>query len=250
MGRGEGQSQLLDEGWHAEIRTLRGSGGRAERHELRFRGDRGVARGEEGFQASPYRRGALAGGREPARGARGILLRPLKVGASIGSVRAALAWRGRGAVEVERREDHRNKIRDEDGGEATGAFAVQSSGSSELVGRRVLSCQGGAAIPLPPGAPSPRAASPQHAENQQKMRQRTKPDPQRHTFTPHGKQYTRPTSHHPRSTAGSDAGAARAARPPPRGRQGRAPQRHHHRPSAVVGQEHRRQFSLRPDQKF
>eukprot|EP01043_Picozoa_sp_COSAG02_P031028 COSAG02_NODE_2006_length_10124_cov_6.398664_8_plen_146_part_00 len=38
------------------------------------------------------------------------------------------------------------------------------------------------------------------------------------------------------------------AQPPPRLRQGRAPQRHHRRPSAVVGPEHRRQFSLRPDQ--
>ena len=53
MSRGEGQSQLLDEGWHAEIRTLRGSGGWAERRELRFRGDRGVVRGDQGFLASP-----------------------------------------------------------------------------------------------------------------------------------------------------------------------------------------------------
>ena len=160
MIRGEGQSQLLNEGWHAEIRTRGGSGGRAERRELRFRGDRGVARGDEGFQARPYRRGALPEGREPARGARGVPLRPPKDGASIGGVRAALAWRGRGAVEVERREDSKNKITDEDGGEATGAFAVQSSGSSKLVGRRVVPSQGGAASPLPPGAPSPRAASP------------------------------------------------------------------------------------------
>ena len=57
---------------------------------------------------------------------RGVPLRPPKVGASIGGVRAALAWRGRGAVEVERREDSTNKIMDDDGGEATGAFAVQS----------------------------------------------------------------------------------------------------------------------------
>ena len=53
-----------------------------------------------------------------------------------------------------------DRPRDEEGGEATGAFATQSSGSSKLVGRRVVSCQGGAASPLPPGAPSPRAASP------------------------------------------------------------------------------------------
>ena len=53
MGGAEGQSQLLNEGWHAEIRTRGGSGGRAERHELRFRGDRGVARGDQGFLASP-----------------------------------------------------------------------------------------------------------------------------------------------------------------------------------------------------
>ena len=52
MGGAEGQSQLLDEGWHAEIRTRGGSGGWAERRELRFRGDRGVARGDEGFQAT------------------------------------------------------------------------------------------------------------------------------------------------------------------------------------------------------
>ena len=97
---------------------------------------------------------------EPARGARGIPLRPPKVGASIGGVRAVLAWRGRGAVEEKRREDRTNKITDEDGGEATGAFAVQSSGSSKLVGRRVVPSQGAAASPLPPGAPSPRAASP------------------------------------------------------------------------------------------
>ena len=160
MGGAEGQSRVLDEGWHAEIRTQGGSGCRAERRELRFRGDRGVARGDEGFQARPYRRGALPEGREPARGARGVPLRPPKVGAGIGGVRAALAWRGRGAVEEERRGDRRNKITHEEGGEATGAFATQSSGSSKLVGRRVVSCQGGAASPLPPGAPSPRAASP------------------------------------------------------------------------------------------
>ena len=159
-GGAEGQSQLLIEGWRAEIRTRGGSGGRAERRDLRFRRDRGVVRGDQGFLASPYRRGALAGGREPARGARVVLLRTPKVGAIIGGVRAALAWRGRGVVEVERREDHRNKIRDEDGGEATGAFAVQSSGSSKLAGRRVVSSQGDAASPLPPGASSPRAASP------------------------------------------------------------------------------------------
>ena len=53
-------------------------------------------------------------------------------------MRAALAWRGRGAVEEERRGDSRNKITHEEGGEATGAFATQSSGSSKLVGRRVV----------------------------------------------------------------------------------------------------------------
>ena len=160
MGGAEGQSRVLDEGWHAEIRTQGGSGCRAERRELRFRGDRGVVRGDQGFQARPYRRGALPEGREPARGARGVPLHPPKVGAGIGGVRAALAWRGRGAVEEERRGDRRNKITHEEGGEATGAFATQSSGSSKLVGRRVVSCQGGAASPLPLGAPSPRAASP------------------------------------------------------------------------------------------
>ena len=53
MGGAEGQSWVLNEGWHAEIRTLRGSGGWAERRELRFRGDRGVVRGDQGFLASP-----------------------------------------------------------------------------------------------------------------------------------------------------------------------------------------------------
>ena len=53
MGGAEGQSRVLNEGWHAEIRTRGGLGGRAERRELRFRRDRGVLRGEEGFQASP-----------------------------------------------------------------------------------------------------------------------------------------------------------------------------------------------------
>ena len=38
-----------------------------------------------------------------------------------------------------------------------------------------------------------------------------------------------PASRRSRSTAGSDAGVARAAPPPPRGQQGRAPQRHHRR---------------------
>ena len=89
-----------------------------------------MARGDEGFQARPYRRGALAEGREPGRGARGVPLRPPKVGASIGGVRAALAWRGRGAVEVKRRDQRAHKIRDDDGGEATGAFAVPFSSSS------------------------------------------------------------------------------------------------------------------------
>ena len=84
----------------------------------------------------------------------------LSGGAGIGGVRAALAWRGRGAVEEERRGDRRNKITHEEGGEATGAFAVQFSGSSKLVGRRVVPSQGAAASPLPPGAPSPRAAPP------------------------------------------------------------------------------------------
>ena len=51
MGGAEGQSQLLNEGWHAEIRTRGGSGGRAERRVLRFRDELGVAQGEEGFQA-------------------------------------------------------------------------------------------------------------------------------------------------------------------------------------------------------
>ena len=87
-------------------------------------------------------------------------LQPPKVGAGIGGVRAALAWRGRGAVEVRREKSAEDKIRDEEGGEATGAFAVQSSGSSKLVERRVVSSQGGAARPLPPGAPSPRASPP------------------------------------------------------------------------------------------
>ena len=68
MGGAEGQSRVLDEGWHAEIRTLRGSGGWGERHEQRFRGDRGVVRGDQGFLASPYRRGALAEEPEPPRG--------------------------------------------------------------------------------------------------------------------------------------------------------------------------------------
>ena len=126
----------------------------------RFRGDRGVERGDQGFLASPYRRGALPKGREPARGARCMPLRQHKVGASIGGVRAALAWRGRGAVEMRREKSAENKIRDDDGGEATGAFAVQFSGSSKLVGRRVVPSQGVAASPLPPGATSPRAASP------------------------------------------------------------------------------------------
>ena len=45
-------SKLLNKGWHAESRTLRDSGGQAERREQRFRGDLGVAQGEEGFQAS------------------------------------------------------------------------------------------------------------------------------------------------------------------------------------------------------
>ena len=79
------------------------------------------------------------------------LLEPLEGG---------LGDEARGAVEEERRGDRRNKITHEEGGEATGAFATQSSGSSKLVGRRVVSCQGGAASPLPLGAPSPRAASP------------------------------------------------------------------------------------------
>ena len=47
------------------------------------------------------------------------------IGAGIGGVRAALAWRGRGAVEEERRGDRRNKITHEEGGEATGAFATR-----------------------------------------------------------------------------------------------------------------------------
>ena len=51
--------------------------------------------------------------------------------------------------------------------------------------------------------PSPRATQ-QHGQNQQKMRQRTKPDPQRHGSTPPVKQYTRPASRRPRSTAHSD----------------------------------------------
>ena len=109
MGGAEGQSQLLDEGWHAEIRTRGGSGGWAERRELRFRGDRGVVRGDQGFLASPYRRGALPKGRDPAHGARGMPLRQHKVGASIGGVRAALAWRGRGTVEVEGRGERRKQ---------------------------------------------------------------------------------------------------------------------------------------------
>ena len=69
-----------------------------------------------------------------------------------GAAEAWSRWRGEATAE--------NKITNEDGGEATGAFATQSSGSSKLVGRRVVSCQGGAASPLPLGAPSPRAASP------------------------------------------------------------------------------------------
>ena len=82
----ERDTQLLGKGRHAEIRTLRGSGGLGERHEQRFRGDRGVVRGDQGFLASPYRRGALAEEREPGRDARGVPLRPPKVGASIGGV--------------------------------------------------------------------------------------------------------------------------------------------------------------------
>ena len=69
-----------------------------------------------------------------------------------GAAEAWSRWRGEATAE--------NKITNEDGGEATGAFAVQSSGSSKLVERRVVSSQGGAASPLPSGAPSPRAAPP------------------------------------------------------------------------------------------
>ena len=61
---------------------------------------------------------------------------------------------------MRREKSAENKIRDDDGGEATGAFAVQFSGSSKLVGRRVVPSQGVAASPLPLGATSPRAASP------------------------------------------------------------------------------------------
>ena len=69
-----------------------------------------------------------------------------------GAAEAWSRWRGEASTG--------NKITHEDGGEATGAFAVQSSGSSKLVERRVVSSQGGAARPLPPGAPSPRASPP------------------------------------------------------------------------------------------
>jgi hypothetical protein len=44
---------MLLEGGHAESRTRRDSGGRAERHELRFRGDLGVAKAGRLFELAP-----------------------------------------------------------------------------------------------------------------------------------------------------------------------------------------------------
>ena len=44
---------MLLEGGHAESRTRRGSGARAERHELRFRGDLGVAKAMSVFELAP-----------------------------------------------------------------------------------------------------------------------------------------------------------------------------------------------------
>eukprot|EP01043_Picozoa_sp_COSAG02_P005526 COSAG02_NODE_150_length_33596_cov_61.953966_22_plen_54_part_00 len=44
---------MLLEGGHAESRTRRDSGGRAERRELRFRGDLGVAKVGRLFELAP-----------------------------------------------------------------------------------------------------------------------------------------------------------------------------------------------------